>query len=266
MEQYFSGGKLYGDDFEADEITAWYSDEKEGYANLGAKETESYRYPYHAAHWFHAFRHLPQGRLKNVLGFGSAYGHELQGVLDRTMAITIVDPSDAFVRRCIGNVPVKYVKPHPSGDLPFPDETFDLVTCFGVLHHIPNVSHVLTELTRVLTRGGHLAVREPIVSMGDWRMPRAGLTKRERGIPLRLLDAAVQSCHLENVHTAFCEFPLTPLLFRPIRGRGLYNSRAATWVDAKLAAAFAWKQVYHPRTVMQKIQPASVYMVLRKPI
>jgi ubiquinone/menaquinone biosynthesis C-methylase UbiE len=34
-----------------------------------------------------------------------------------------------------------------------------------VLHHIPNVEHVLAELARVLTPGGLALIREPIHSV-----------------------------------------------------------------------------------------------------
>src|SRR5438034_6737267 len=37
----------------------------------------------------------------------------------------------------------RYVKPRTNGDMPFDRETFDLITCFGVLHHIANISHVM---------------------------------------------------------------------------------------------------------------------------
>ena len=42
--------------------------------------------------------------------------------------------------------------------LPFADETFDLVTCFLVMPHVPDDSAALTELARVLKPGGTLAV------------------------------------------------------------------------------------------------------------
>ena len=42
--------------------------------------------------------------------------------------------------------------------LPFADETFDLVTCFLVMPHVPDDSVALTELARVLKPGGTLAV------------------------------------------------------------------------------------------------------------
>ena len=42
--------------------------------------------------------------------------------------------------------------------LPFQDETFDLVTCFLVMPHVPDDEIAITELTRVLKYGGTLAI------------------------------------------------------------------------------------------------------------
>ena len=91
---------------------------------------------------------------------------------------------------------------------------FALVTCFGVLHHIPNVSFVMSELGRVLEPGGVMLLREPVISMGDWRKPRRGLTKRERGIPLHLLQRIAVESGFEVIKQSLCMFPTTPRLFR----------------------------------------------------
>ena len=40
--------------------------------------------------------------------------------------------------------------------LPFKDETFDVVWCYGVIHHAKNTDKCLKELTRVLKKNGHL--------------------------------------------------------------------------------------------------------------
>jgi ubiquinone/menaquinone biosynthesis C-methylase UbiE len=40
--------------------------------------------------------------------------------------------------------------------LPFPDSSFDCVYSFGVLHHIPDIEAVLSEIRRVLKKGGML--------------------------------------------------------------------------------------------------------------
>lgn len=44
--------------------------------------------------------------------------------------------------------------------LPFPDSSFDLVTCLQSLHHIKNVEATLQEIHRVLAPGGYLLIRE----------------------------------------------------------------------------------------------------------
>ncbi len=46
LTEYFAGTKLYGDDFSLGEIEAWFKDEAEGYADLGAKNRSTYRYAY----------------------------------------------------------------------------------------------------------------------------------------------------------------------------------------------------------------------------
>jgi SAM-dependent methyltransferase len=207
---------------------------------------------------------LPDAKFPHVLGFGAAYGDELLPILPRVETVTIVDPSDAFRRDAVHGVPATYVKPAPDGSIPLPADSFDLITCFGVLHCIANISFVVGELASLLKPGGYMALREPIVSMGDWRRPRGGLTKRERGCPLPILRRIVQDKGLTIPRESFCAFPLTTRIFRFLKG-GVYNSHVATRFDAALAAAFAWNVNYHPRTVLQRFRPTAVFMVLRKP-
>jgi SAM-dependent methyltransferase len=264
LSRFFDGSALYGDDFGPDAIQSWYDDEAEGYAELLATESNLYAYGYHALNHQLGFRHLPRQRFPRVLGFGSAYGDELLPVLSGVDRVTIVDPSDAFVRERVHGKLASYVKPTPDGRLPLLDASFDLATCLGVLHHIPNVSFVTKELSRVLAPGGYLLLREPIVSMGDWREPRRGLTRRERGIPIESLKKIVANCGLQVIKSSLCAFPLTPRLF----GRsaaGPYNNRWAVQVDSLLSRAFAWNINYHPRNTLQRLRPTSVFFVLQKP-
>ena len=69
-------------------------------------------------------------------------------------------------------LPSVYPYDDSNASMEFPNNYFDLITSFGVLHHIPDVSKVFSELSRVLAPGGYLLIREPIVSMGDWSYPR----------------------------------------------------------------------------------------------
>lgn len=158
MNKYLNGDKLFGDDFNISQILEWYKDEEEGYSNLGAKDKDCYTYGYHALNKSHGFDFLSSDNFQNVLGFGSAYGDEFTPILNQIQQITILEPSDVFKNTSIRGIPVKYVKPSPDGSIPFENNTFDLITCFGVLHHIPNVSKVLSELYRVLKPNGYLLV------------------------------------------------------------------------------------------------------------
>ena len=53
--------------------------------------------------------------------------------------------------------------------LPFRDASFDLVSCRGVLHHLPDVPAALREIHRVLRPGGELILSEP---SNDWWLVR----------------------------------------------------------------------------------------------
>lgn len=264
MSIFLSGGQLYGDDFSQAQIDAWFADEAEGYADLGAKDRENYRYPYHQLNNQHGFRFLKDRNFRHTLGVGSAYGHELEPVLGKVDRVTILDPSDAFAgTEGIQGTPCTYVKPCSTGNMPFDNGKFDLITCFGVLHHIPNVSHVISECSRCLADDGVMLLREPIVSMGDWRKKRKGLTKHERGIPIGLLEDFVIKAGMSISNKAFCTFPpLTKMANR--FGARLYSSTLLTSIDSVLSHSFAWNAKYHRTRFFEKFAPASAYLVLTK--
>ncbi len=263
MDRYFAGLALYGDDLEGAELEAWYADEKEAYAELGAKDAERYAYFYHRLNWLHGFRHLPARDYDHALGFGSAYGDEFELLAGRLKRLTILEPSDAFVREDVHGIPATYVKPSLDGTLPFADDAFDLITCLDVLHHIPNVSYVLPELCRCLQPGGFALIREPVISMGDWRRPRPGLTKRERGIPLPLFKQWLAEVGFTIRAENMWLFPPVPKLWK-LLGQPPYNSVVATRLDAIFSKLLAWNLRYHATARWKKLRPTCVFFVLTK--
>lgn len=266
VESCLRGERLYGDDFDQEQICAWYADEAEGYAGLVQAGTSAYQYVYHALNERHGFRHIGDRSFQHCLGLGSAYGHELLPLSVRIARITILDASESFaVQQEIQGTPCSYQPPLPTGDLPFPNGRFDLLTCLGVLHHIPNVTHVMRECYRCLEPGGVMLLREPVCSLGDWRHPRRGLTRRERGIPLDILDGMVEATGFRVEYRALCIFPLIPKCVSKL-GVDAYNSPLLTWLDDGLSRLFAWNIRYHRIGVFQKLAPASVYYVLIKPV
>lgn len=266
MEVYFSGKKLYGNDFSQAQIDAWFTDEAEGYFNLTKTSADGeYTYRYHALNRRHGFSKLPQKRFGHVLGIGSAYGDELKPILAHSDRISILEPSDGFKKTMLNGAPVSYVKPVASGDIPFNSGSLDLITCFGVLHHIPNVSKVLNEFYRVLKPGGYALVREPIISMGDWRKPRTGLTKRERGIPLLVLREFVDQAGFKMVCERKCMFSLTSRLKHFLAGP-VFNHAVVIVLDELLCALPIWSKAYHARNAVQKARATAVFCVLQRPL
>ena len=266
FRRYLDGEALYGDDFSLPEIEKWYQDEKEAYFRLlGTYESAEPRtYGYHRLNWQYGFQQLPNGRFLNVLGVGSAWGAEFEPILDRIDQLTILEPSGGFVRDEIGGVPVRYIEPRPSGEFPFEEGVFDLISCLGVLHHVPNVSKVVQEISRCLTPGGHALIREPTISMGDWRESRPGLTTRERGIPLDLLRGIIKAAGLEVTFEKRCMFQLTYNL-APFFHNAVWNSRPALLLDRVFCSLFASNLHYHPWNRLQTLRPIAVYYVLRRP-
>lgn len=265
LARFFSGEQLFGDDFSSAQIADWFDDEKEGYANLGAKNRDEYQYAYHSLNMQHAFRHLGSQRFRSALGIGSAYGDEFGPIAKRVEQLTILEASDALSgSRRVHGIPCQYQRPEQSGDIPFDDNSFDLISVLGVLHHIPNVSHVISECGRVLDNGGKMILREPIVSMGDWRRPRRGLTKRERGIPLQILHEIIGRGGFEIVAESLCVFPPLSIICGKL-GIRPFNSPIATALDAWLSNMFSWNVKYHAKSSWQKIRPTAVCFVLEKP-
>jgi len=197
IQDYLDGKELFGDDFTPEMVDQWFAAETEGYADLGSGEHINYKYEYNALNILHNFRHLKKKMYNRVLGFGAAFGHEFEPIRNKVTEIHIIEPSRKLFSVELFGKKVNYQVPVPSGKLNYPDDYFDLITCFGTLHHIANVSAVVKELSRTLKPGGCLLLREPIISMGDWRYPREGLTAHERGIPYNILRSIVTDAGLK---------------------------------------------------------------------
>jgi len=261
LDKYFSGEKLYGDDFDVEDIKKWYNNEKEGYSKLINPST--YHYEFHGVNLIHGYSKLKKiKKFENVLGFGSARGDEFIPILSRIGNLVIVDPSEKLKNNRVNGKKIEYVIPCASGKLPFENNSFDLITCFGVLHHIPNVSMIVKEFYRVLKSGGYLLIREPVVSMGDWRNPRRGITKHERGIPLGLFREMILGNKLKIVRERKILFPLLRRINIVSHAGG--NFKALVWFDYFLSVLFEWNNRYHARNFFEKLRPQSVFFVLRK--
>jgi SAM-dependent methyltransferase len=265
---YFRGEKLIGDDFSSQQLDEWYADEKEGYANLGSKGGDPTDYGYHATNRLYGFRFLPDSAFRNVVGIGSAFGGEFIPYASRIQKLSIVEPSEHLRVAHIGETPVSYSEPNPDGTMPFEDNCFSLVTCFGVLHHIANVSFVLRELVRITEPGGYLLIREPTISMGYWTRPRRGLTKRERGIPRSLFESMIAAHPLKVVHRKLLFTALVSTGINRLAGKVFpsrpWNNAAVVRFDAFMASLTALNYRYHEPRKLLSMRPTNIFYVLNK--
>jgi SAM-dependent methyltransferase len=264
IEDCLAGKDLYGDNFNEKELERWYEQEKEAYADLYADEGVISEYPYGALNSHHCFKYLPQDKKLTLLSIGGAHGEEIVPIVKQLKSITILEPSDQFKTKIIQGVPVHYQKPEISGRLPFEDGSFDVITCFGVLHHIPNVSFVLSEIHRILTPGGMFLFREPIVSMGDWRKHRPGLTRNERGIPLRIFNRVYKRLKFRRVNTALCFTKPFDLLAARMFKIHPHNETWYVRVDEILGRIFRFNLTYHAKSNIRKLRPSCLAGVLQK--
>ena len=261
LDDYLSGAKLYGDDFDVADVKRWYDEEAEGYADL-VKRNADYRYVYHALDQFYGYRHTILRSSSSALGVGSAFGDELLPVIDTLSDIVILEPSK-WLADHTKLERATYLTPNVTGEIDLPTDTFDLITCLGVLHHIPNVSFVLGELYRCLRRGGYMLLREPIVSQGDWTIPRPGLTKNERGIPLAILDKMLESTGFQTVARNLWDFSPLARLCKMVRVE-TYNSYLIVLLDRLMSRLFGLNTRYHRVLMRHKFGPAAAYYVLTK--
>lgn len=263
--KYFKGKYLYGDDFSPQQIKQWYDAESEAFADMyGVKVEDSKSYEYHNLNILYGYRYLKnQETFHKALGFGASWGYEILPVIDKIEHLTIVEPSLQTRSSILGEKIIpEYKSPNIEGNLEFPDNTFDLITCFDTLHHIPNVSLVLKELFRVLQPGGYMLLREPVHSMGDWRNKRSGLTINERGIPEEYLLKIINQneIHIVRKHYYYC---MTSFLKRTFKKMNT-DSWLYLYFDKILSYLFKFNIHYHPENKIQRISPTSIFYVLRK--
>jgi SAM-dependent methyltransferase len=266
MDEYFKGNKLYGDDFDQEQIEKWFKEEEEGYADIRKTIKIKVNYTYHNLNEIHGYNKIPNRQFDNVLGFGSAWGYEFEPIIDRIKNLTIIEPSEQLINNKIKHIHPKYIKPHVTGTLDFPDNSFDLITCFGTLHHIPNVTHVLNEMIRVLTPNGYLLVREPIQSMGDWTKKRSGLTNNERGIPPKIFEAIFASKNVSIISKSYC-FCMTNQIRKitnSFLSHPLHYYKPYIILDKYFPAITSINHKYHPIKKWHRIAPNSAFYVVKK--
>lgn len=99
---------------------------------------------------------------KNVLEVGCGHGTDSIQFARRGANCHVADITDRHLGLTIKNFelqgyPLVWKKCDATA-LDYPDDYFDCVYSYGVVHHIPNIQHVLQEMRRVLKPGGTLCL------------------------------------------------------------------------------------------------------------
>jgi SAM-dependent methyltransferase len=100
---------------------------------------------------------------KKVLEIGLGQGADSEQIIRRGGSWSGLDLTPASVARVkerlrLRNLPYNDLKVGSVLEIPYPDNSFDMVYSFGVLHHVPEIHEAQAEIARVLRPGGELVM------------------------------------------------------------------------------------------------------------
>ena len=111
----------------------------------------------------HLRKIVPDNRWRNALDAGCGLGVCTIALSDWSERVVGLDISPGSLKSAgelaqrLGKSNVEF-REGSLMEIPYPDETFDLTLCWGVLMYVPSVERVFGELVRTLRRGGTLVV------------------------------------------------------------------------------------------------------------
>jgi SAM-dependent methyltransferase len=196
-------------------------------------ETRRYESHYHLAELFDTI----DGHGQKLLEVGCGIGVDSIQLAKRGFEVTAVDLTEnalqvarEFAAR--REVEIDFRLGNAEG-LDFPDESFDVVYSFGVLHHTPDLAKSVSEVRRVLRRGGTAYVmlyhRYSLVNLVHWalRLPYESPRHRNDHCPVvyTLSRRSARRLFRDFSHVSIhSDYPFTfgfgPLALRtPLRAR-----------------------------------------------
>lgn len=99
---------------------------------------------------------VEQQDFRSILDVGAGTGRLLRHLTLHFPDRDILGIEPVPEMRAIGHhhgIPPHTLRPGDATRLEFPDDSFDVVTAFGVLHHVPQPAEVIAEMLRVARRG-----------------------------------------------------------------------------------------------------------------
>jgi ubiquinone/menaquinone biosynthesis C-methylase UbiE len=93
----------------------------------------------------------------HVLDVGCGTGRWSKYLASKVASVTAVDPGEAVLAadEVLGQLSNVRIAMAPADDLPFPEQSFDVVMSIGVLHHIPDTQKAMNDCVRMVKPGGY---------------------------------------------------------------------------------------------------------------
>lgn len=212
-------------------------------------------------------RYLPARRDLRILDVGCGTGLNLQRLKQYGDAQGVDMSTEAleFCRqRGVNNVIL-----HEADELPFEDESFDLVTAFDVIEHIDDDSAALREFKRVIRPGGTLLVYTPALPWMYGEHDR--LVHHKRRYMLNELRAKIEGAGYQLLHGSYVNFFILPVVVFARLVHLLFPGKQHREMDVP-PEPFNWffsqLSIWESRLVMHSVLPIglSLAAVARKPV
>lgn len=125
------------------------------------KQIDDYRFGYYAP-WLPRVMGFADAAGKQVLEIGVGHGTDLAMFAKNGALCTAADITDRHLelaeqRFQLAGLEGRFVK-GDAEQLPFADNTFDIVYSYGVIHHTPDIHAAIREIHRVLKPGGEARI------------------------------------------------------------------------------------------------------------
>ena len=141
-----------------------------------------------------------------ILDIGTGRGMVAVEIASRGHGLTSIDISPEALQRAYIYARITGVSERidfrliDGADLPFEDESFNLVTMVNVLHHLDSFEEMIGEVSRVLTPGGRMLIAD--FTEEGLRIIEDVLTRRgkDHGAPVKYtLDDVAEIMHKHNL-------------------------------------------------------------------
>jgi 2-polyprenyl-3-methyl-5-hydroxy-6-metoxy-1,4-benzoquinol methylase len=153
----------------------------------------------HKAEWF-------RDRLVLDVGAGSGrHSYEAHRLGARVIAVDVGDAIHVARR----NLPPEVVTVQADAEeMPFEDETFDLVMAIGVLHHLPDPRRALRALARLVRPSGYIHIYVYWVPPRPWHRSLLRLVTAARRVTTRLPRPLLRALSYPVAAAVYCLFVL----------------------------------------------------------